>query len=94
MKIFVDSECKCHESNDGTMREFDVPFFDGKCPEFIRGYRFVPEGEIFKLESGLIVYGGSISPWKAHSKLYRAQLEHELADADAALNELGVTFDG
>jgi hypothetical protein len=34
-----------------------------------------------------------IAPWKPYTELYIAQLEYELADADAALNELGVTYD-
>ena len=38
MTIYIDSDYKCHISDDGTMREFDVPFFDGKCAEFIAGY--------------------------------------------------------
>lgn len=95
MKIFIDSECKCHVSNDGTMREFDVPFFDGRCQTFIEGYRYVPEGETFQHDSGLIVYGGAVSPWKPHSKLEKAQLEYELAQYKAAFAEietaLGVT---
>jgi hypothetical protein len=29
MSIFIDKEYKCHtSSNDGTMQEYDVPFFD------------------------------------------------------------------
>ena len=45
MKIYIDREFKCHVSSDGTMREFDVPFFDGKCITFVEGYRYVPPGE-------------------------------------------------
>jgi hypothetical protein len=35
-----------------------------------------------------------IAPWKNYTELYIAQLEYDLADADAALNELGVNIDG
>ena len=39
MRIYVDNEYNCHSCNDGTMREFEVSFFDGKCAEFVEGYR-------------------------------------------------------
>ena len=45
MKIYIDSEYKCHVSNDGTMREFDLSCFDGKCQGYIEGFMHIPEGE-------------------------------------------------
>ena len=101
MTIYIDNDCKCHVSNDGTMREFDVPFFDGKCTEFIEGYRFVPEGETWTRKAGEKFSGEMVAPWKPYAELYRAQLEYEvellrteLEDADNALNELGVNING
>lgn len=94
MLIYIDRDYKCHVENDGTMREFDVPFFDNKCDGFIRGYRYIPAGETWTREDGEIFNGEMISPWKDYAGLYIAQLEYELADADAALNELGVTVSG
>lgn len=101
MKIYIDSDYKCHVSNDGTMREFDVPFFDGKCQTFIEGYRYVPKDETWERADGEVFRGEMIAPWKNYAELERAQLEYELAqlkaeldDADAALNELGVNIDG
>ena len=91
MVIYIDSEYKCHALPSEGLRELDVPFFDGKCPEFIEGYRFVPDGETWVDKDG-VEYSGR-SPWKPYIELYIAQLEYELADADAALNELGVTYD-
>ena len=93
MKIYIDHDYKCHVSDDGTMREFDVPFFDGKCQTFIEGYRYVPDGETWERADGEVFKGEMIAPWKNYTELYIAQLEYELADADAALNELGVTYD-
>lgn len=99
MTIYIDNDYKCHVSDDGTMREFDVPFFDGKCPEFVEGYRYIPEGEVWVNSEGVGCSG--TSPWVDYNKLYMAQLEYELeqtkaelADADAALGELGVNVDG
>ena len=92
MKIYIDSDYKCHVTTDGTMREFDVSDFDGKCPAFVEGYRYVPADETWEREDGEVFKGEMIAPWKPYTELYIAQLEYELADADAALNELGVTF--
>ena len=94
MKIYIDSDYKCHVSDDGTMREFDVPFFDGKCEAFVEGYRYVPEGEAWTRADGEEFRGEMIAPWKNYTELYIAQLEYELADADQALNELGVNVNG
>ena len=94
MKIYIDSEYKCHVSDDGTMREFDVPFFEGKCDAFIEGYRYVPDGETWEREDGEMFRGEMIAPWKNYTELYIAQLEYDLADADDALAELGVDIDG
>ena len=94
MKIYIDSNYKCHVSDDGTMREFDVPFFEGKCDAFIEGYRYVPDGETWEREDGEMFRGEMIAPWKNYTELYIAQLEYDLADADDALAELGVDIDG
>ena len=100
MKIYIDNDYKCHVSNDGTMREFDAEFFEGKCDEFIGGYRYIPAGETWAREDGRIFPGEMISPCKDYSKLYTAQLEHELAqsmsemeDMRSALEMLGVNED-
>ena len=97
MTIYIDNDCKCHVLNDGTMREFDVDYFDDKCDEFIEGYRYVPKGETWKREDGEVFTGPTFSPWKDSRELVKAQMQYEieqlridLADADAALKELGV----
>ena len=94
MKIYIDNDYKCHVSDDGTMREFEVEFFDGKCTEFIEGYRYVPADEKWGREDATEFQGEMIAPWKPYTELYIAQLEYELADADAALTELGVEING
>lgn len=101
MKVYLDSDYKCHVSNDGTMPEFDVPFFDGKCDTFVEGYRYIPADETWEREDGEVFRGEMIAPWKPYAELEKAQLEYELAqlkaelaDADAALAELGVSING
>lgn len=92
MKIYIDSDYKCHVSDDGTMREFDVPFFDGKCDEFIEGYRYVPQGEMWVREDEETFRGEMISPWKDYNELYLAQLEYEIEQYKAALTEIEIAL--
>lgn len=78
MRIYIDGNCKCHTANpDGTLREFDVPFFDGKCPTFIDGYRFVPEGYSWTREDGVVFRGEMISPFRPFAQLFAAQDQYE-----------------
>ena len=96
--IYIDSEYLCHTTNpDGALREIETDFFDGKCAEFIEGYRFVPQGESWTREDGMVFRGEMIAPWKPYTELDAAQREYEreqLADMKAALELLGVVVDG
>lgn len=88
MKIFIDRDFKCHISDDGTMTAIETDFFDGKCAEFVEGYRFVPSGESWAREDGEIFEGEMIAPWQDYNELDNAQREYEiekLADAENAL---------
>ena len=78
MKIYIDSEFKCHTTNlDCTFREVETDFFNGKCAEFIEGYRFVPEGETRTCSDGTVIQGEMIAPWKPFSGLDAAQSRYE-----------------
>lgn len=86
--IYIDSEFKCHTSNDGTMREIQTGFFDGKCDTFIKGYRYVPSGEKWIRSDGVVFHGEMVAPWQPYDELDSAQREYErqkLADAENAL---------
>lgn len=64
MTIYIDPEFKCHVSDDDTMTAIDTEFFNGKCQEFIEGYRFVPEGMTWLRDDGTLFEGEMICPWK------------------------------
>lgn len=86
--IYIDSEFKCHVTNDGTMTAVETEFFDGKCDAFVEGYRFVPYGETWTRSDGVVFGGEMITPWKDYAELDEAQREYEtekLADAENAL---------
>lgn len=75
--IYIDSEFKCHVSNDGTMAEVQTDFFDGKCDAFVEGYRFVPEDESWTRSDGEVFHGEMMAPWQNFDELDAAQREYE-----------------
>ena len=96
MTIYIDSDYKCHLSDDGTRRAFDVPFFDGKCAEFVEGYRYIPAGETWIRADGQTFRGEMIAPWRDYAILAELQALYEeeqakQADMQAALAILGVS---
>ena len=77
--IYLDSEFKCHVTNDGTMTTVETNAFDGMCDAVIEGYRFVPSGESWTRDDRKVFYGEMISPWKPYSELDATQRKYELA---------------
>lgn len=97
--IYIDSDFKCHTTNDGALISVETDFFDGKCNALIEGYRFVPSGESWTREDGAVFEGEMIAPWKPWDELESAQREYErellrqyeqaLAEIEAALGVSG-----
>lgn len=87
--VYIDSEFKCHVTDDGTMTAVETDVFDGKCDAFIEGYRFVPFGESWTREDGVVFTGEMIAPWKNFAELVAAQRQYEamLTEMDAAYQE-------
>ena len=77
MKIYIDSEYKCHVSQGEGMIAVDTEFFDGKCRRFIEGYRFVPAGETWIREDGQAFAGGMVAPWRPYENLVELQAVYE-----------------
>lgn len=71
------------------MTAIESTFFDGKCEAAIEGYRFVPAGESWTREDGVVFTGEMITPWKPYSELDAAQREYERELAQAARILLG-----
>lgn len=89
--IYIDSEFKCHVSDDGAMQAVETNIFDGKCNAFIEGYRFIPAGKSWTREDGVVFHGEMVAPWKPYSELDAAQREYEkdlLAEYEALIDEL------
>lgn len=91
MTVYVDHDFKCHTENDGTMTAVETRFFDGKCQEFIEGYRITPEG--WMRSDGEVFPEKMITPWKPYSELESAQIKYErqlLVEYTEALRVMGV----
>lgn len=91
--IYIDSDYKCHVTNDGTMTAVETDFFDGKCDSFVEGYRYIPEGYEWKRADGVVFHGEMIAPWKPYDVLNAEQRNYEkalLAEYAEALKVVGV----
>lgn len=105
MTIYIDSDFKCHIATADGLTAVDTNYFDGKCPAYIEGYRFVPEGQTWTRPDGVVFHGEMVSPWKPWRELDSAQRAYEQeqleslsaqnSEYEAALSEieaaLGVT---
>lgn len=90
MRIYIDSNFCCHIQMENGRRAFDVSFFDGKCPAFIEGYRYIPPGEKWTRSDGVIFAGEMLSPTVDYEVLRIKQLETDNTDMAEALRILGV----
>ena len=95
MTIYIDSDYKCYVSAAEGRRAVETDAFNGKCPEWIESYRFVPEGETWMRGDGEVFNGEMVTPWKDLSEAYIAQiayLERQNAQYEAALSEIEVAL--
>lgn len=91
MTIYLDDDFKCSlTSPSGASLAVETDAFNGKCEEYIMGYRYVPPGLTWTRSDGVEFTGEMISPWRPWAELDAAQREYErqrLADMRAALSE-------
>lgn len=64
--IYVDSDFKCHVTDDGTMTAVETVFFDGKCDIFVEGYCCEINKDCDRMY-----------PWKPLAELDEAQRSYE-----------------
>ena len=95
MTIYIDSDYKCHVSAAEGRRAIETDAFNGKCPEWIESFRFVPADETWTREDGEVFKGEMVTPWKDLSEAYTAQiayLERQNTQYEAALSEIEVAL--
>ena len=73
MIIYIDSDYKCHTSPGEGRTAVETNAFDGKCRQYIEGYRFVPSGEIWVREDGEVFHGEMVAPWRDYAILSEFQ---------------------
>ena len=94
--VYLDNNYKCYvEAADG-LRAVETDYFDGKCKEYIEGFCFVPEGEIYTDEHGNVFgpQGDMFFAWADYDKLAAAQANYErqlMEDMRQALEIMEVT---
>ena len=96
MTIYIDSDCKCYVSSGDGLTAVETDAFDGKCRQYIEGYRFVPPGESWVREDEEVFTGEMVAPWRPYEILAEFQAIYEeeqakQADMAAALEILGVS---
>ena len=69
MTIYLDSEYRCHLTNDGTRRPVETDAFNGKCAAYIEGYRYIPDGESWTRSDGAVFNGLMVAPAKAYDRI-------------------------
>lgn len=77
MQIYIDSEYICHTSPGEELTAVETNSFDGKCSQFIEGYRFIPAGESWIREDGEVFHGEMVTPWRDYSLLAELQALYE-----------------
>lgn len=73
MTIYIDSDYKCHISPGNGLTAIETEAFDGKCRQYIEGYRFVPAGQSWTREDGQVFRGDMIAPWRDYGILSEFQ---------------------
>lgn len=86
MKIYLDSDFRCHLENDGAMTLMETDAFDGKCSKYIEGFRYIPEGETWTRSDGVEFRGLMISPAENYSILKKTQEQYELDQIEQCSN--------
>ena len=92
MTIYMDSDYKCHTSPGDGLTAVETDAFDGKCRQFIEGYRFVPAGETWTRSDGAVFHGEMVSPWRYSSILEELQAVYE-EEQDKATAEMAALIE-
>lgn len=93
MTTYIDSDYKCHTSPGDGLTAVETNAFDGKCRQYIEGYRLVPAGCTWTREDGEVFHGEMIAPWRDYGILAELQALYEedqqtINEYDSALAEI------
>ena len=89
--IYLNSDFQCSVTEKGdTVQSVETSVFDGKCNAFIEGYRFVPAGQQWTREDGVVFEGEMIAPFKDSTQLEMVQKLYEQLAEDITYTQLAV----
>lgn len=99
MTVYIDPDYRCHPAPAKGLRAVETDFFDGKCEPFIRGYRLVPDGEVWRRADGRLFPGPMICPAENGGRLSALQqffesMAPELYELKEKLQRLHDCMDG
>ena len=83
MIIYIDTDYKCHTSPGKGLTAVETDAFNGKCRQYIEGYRFVPNGGIWVRDDGEVFEGEMVAPWRDYELLAEFQTIYEEEQAKA-----------
>ena len=89
--IYLNSDFQCSVTEKAdTVQSVETSVFDGKCNAFIEGYRFVPAGQQWIREDGVVFEGEMIAPFKDSTQLEMVQKLYEQLAEDITYTQLAV----
>lgn len=96
MTIYIDSDYKCHTSPGDGLTAVETDAFDGKCRQYVEGYRFVPAGERWILPDRSFFRGEMVAPWQPYELLaeFQALYEEEQEKQTEAQEALRILLEG
>ena len=83
MTVYIDSDFHCHTSPAEGLTAVETDAFNGKCRQYIEGYRFVPNGGIWVRDDGEVFEGEMVAPWQDYAVLAEFQSIYEEEQAKA-----------
>ena len=83
MTIYIDNDYKCYTTPADGRVSIETDAFNGKCKQYIEGYRFVPADETWTREDGHRFTGEMVAPWRDYSLLEEFQAIYEEEQAKA-----------
>ena len=95
MTIYLDKDFKCYtKENSLTVQSVETDYFDGKCDAFIEGYRFVPAGQSWTREDGVVFSGKMVAPFKDSRLLETVQNMYEQIQAGQEAQNSQIAYIG
>lgn len=96
MTIYIDRDFKCYTESAAGRTAVETDTFDGKCRQYIEGYRFVPAGQSWTREDGQVFHGEMIAPWRDYAILaeFQALYEEEQAKQAETQEALSILLEG